>query len=135
MKGFAKLAVPLYELAADREQYVWNPKANRALALLKKCLSSPLIRTFQDTEKPFVVFVDAFQVAVGTSLVQKQPSGELHTLQYASRTLNRVEQKSSTFEPEAEAVIFFLKSSIITYLQVHLPFTVIRSAPCSGLQG
>ena len=71
---FAKIAVPITHLLKKDVRFVWTDECQKAFDELRSKLSTyPVLRP-PDWEKPFHVYCDASNVAVGSALCQ--PTGE-----------------------------------------------------------
>ena len=88
IKGFAKIAAPLYDLTSGdnkdkkSEHVHLSPKAREAFDHLKAaCLQS------------FLLEMDASRRGLGAVLSQKQADGRYHPIAYASRMMNEMEQR------------------------------------------
>ena len=99
IKGFAKIAVPLYDLTSGdnkdkkSEHIDLSPEALEAFDCLKAaCLQAPIL-AFPDFDKPFLLEMDASGKGLGTVLSQKQADGQFHPITYASRVMNETEQR------------------------------------------
>ena len=99
IKGFAKIAVPLYDLTNGNnkdkklEHVDLSPEALEAFDHLKAaCLQAPIL-TFPDFDKPFLLEMDASGKGLGAVLSQKQADGQYHPITYASRVMNETEQR------------------------------------------
>ena len=99
IKGFAKIAVPLYDLTSgdnkDKklEHINLSPEAHEAFDHLKAaCLQAPIL-AFPDFDKPFLLEMDASRRGLGTVLSQKQADGRYHPITYASHVMNDTEQR------------------------------------------
>ena len=98
IKGFAKIAAPLYDLTSgdnkdQKSEHVnLSPEALEAFDHLKAaCLQAPIL-AFLDFDKPFLLETDAFGKGLGAVLSQKQADGWYHPIAYASRVMNETEQ-------------------------------------------
>ena len=99
IKGFAKIAVPLYDLTSgdnkDKklEHVDLSLEALRAFDCLKAaCLQAPIL-AFLDFDKPFLLETDASGKGLGAVLSQKQADGRYHPITYASCVMNQTEQR------------------------------------------
>ena len=99
IKGFAKIAAPLYDLTSgdnkdQKSEHVnLSPEALEAFDHLKAaCLQAPIL-AFLDFDKPFLLETDAFGKGLGAVLSQKQADGWYHPIAYASRVMNETEQR------------------------------------------
>ena len=81
IKGFAKIAAPLYDLTSGdnkdkkSEHVNLSPEAHEAFNRLKAaCLQAPIL-SFPDFNKPFLLETDASRRGLGAVLSQKQADG------------------------------------------------------------
>lgn len=122
IKDLSTIASPLYTLTRKGARWDWNRKCEEAFRLLKDSLVNAPILHAPDFDYPFEVHTDASDLGLGAVLVQKV-EGELRTIAYLSRTLNRAERNYHTTEKECLAVIHAI-SSWRPYLEGY-HFTVI----------
>ena len=101
IKGFAKIAAPLYDLTSGEnkdkksEHVDLSPEAREAFECLKaNCLQAPIL-AFPDFNKPFLLKTDTSGRGLGAVLSQKQADGRYHSIAYASRVMNETEQRYS----------------------------------------
>ena len=99
IKGFAKIAAPLYDLTSgdnkDKklEHVDLSPEALEAFDRLKAaCLQAPIL-AFLDFNRPFLLEMDASRKGLGAVLSQKQVDGWYHPIAYASCVMNETEQR------------------------------------------
>ena len=99
IKGFAKIAVPLYDLTSGdnkdkkSEHVDLSQDAREAFDCLKAaCLQAPIL-AFPDFNKPFLLETDASRRGLGAVLSQKQADGWYHPIAYASCVMNETEQR------------------------------------------
>ena len=99
IKGFAKNAVPLYDLTSSdnkdkkSEHVDLSPEALGAFGRLKAAYLQAPILAFLDFDKPFLLETDASGKGLGAVLSQKQADGQYHPITYASRVMNETEQR------------------------------------------
>ena len=99
IKGFAKIAAPLYDLTSsdnkDKKSEHVNlfPEAREAFDHLKAaCCQAPIL-AFLDFNKPFLLETDASGRGLGAVLSQKQTDERYHPITYASCVMNETEQR------------------------------------------
>ena len=99
IKGFAKIAAPLYDLTSGNnkdkksEHVNLSPEAREAFNHLKMaCLQAPIL-AFPDFNKPFLLETDASRRSLGAVLSEKQADGWYHPIAYASHVMNETEQR------------------------------------------
>ena len=111
ISNFADIAEPLNKLLNKEVIFNWDTQCQSALDTLKARLSSPPVLANPDIKKPFELFTDASDVAVGVVL---QQGGK--PIEYASRSLTSLERKYSVSEKECLAGLYDLKTFISYYL-------------------
>ena len=99
IKGFAKIAAHLYDLTSGdnkdkkSEHIDLSSEAREAFDHLKAaCLQAPIL-AFPDFNKPFLLETDASGRGLGAVLSQKQADRQYHPIAYASRVMNKTEQR------------------------------------------
>ena len=99
IKGFAKIAAPLYDLTSGdnkdkkSECVDLSPEAHKAFDRLKAaCLQTPIL-AFPGFNKPFLLEMDASRTGLGAVLSQKQADGQYHPITYASHVMNETKQR------------------------------------------
>ena len=122
IKGFVKVAVPLYDLTSSdnkdkkSEHVDLSPEAHEAFDRLKAaCLQAPIL-AFQDFNKPFLLETDAFGRGLGAVLSQKQADGRYHLIAYASRVMNETEQRYHCNKQEFLALKWAVTEQFHEYL-------------------
>ena len=104
---FADIAKPLNALTQKATAFEWTGECQDAFNSLKRKLTqAPILAypSFHQSASPFVLQTDASAVGLGAVLEQ-----DGHVIAYASRTLNKAEQKYSVIQKECLAVVFALK--------------------------
>ena len=122
IKGFAKIAAPLYDLTSGNnkdkksEQVDLSPEAHEAFDRLKAaCLQAPIL-AFPDFNKPFLLETDASGRGLGAVLSQKQADGQYHPIAYASRVMNETEQRYHSNKQEFLALKWAVTEQFHEYL-------------------
>ncbi|KAE8697362.1 hypothetical protein F3Y22_tig00110621pilonHSYRG00135 [Hibiscus syriacus] len=105
VKGYSKIATPLTELLKKDKVWEWSMTYHNSFEKLKEAMVSEPVLALPDYTKPFVVFTDASDVAIGGVLMQ-----EGHPVAYESRKLNETERRYSVHEKEMTAVIYCLRT-------------------------
>ena len=107
MKGFAKIAAPLYDLTSGdnkdkkSEHIDLSPEARKA---------------FPDFNKPFLLETDASGRGLGAVLSQKQEDGQYHPIAYASHVMNETEQRYHSNKQEFLALKWVVTEQFHEYL-------------------
>ena len=122
IKGFAKIAAPLYDLTSGNnkdkksEHIDLSPEAHEAFNRLKAaCLQAPIL-SFPDFNKPFLLETDASGRGLGAVLSQKQADGRYHPIAYASRVMNETEQRCHSNKQEFLALKWAVTEQFQEYL-------------------
>ena len=122
IKGFAKIAAPLYDLTSSdnkdkkSEHVDLSPEAHEAFDHLKAaCLQAPIL-SFPEFNKPFLLETDAFRRGLGAVLSQKQADGRYHPIAYASRVMNETEQRYHSNKQEFLALKWAVTEQFHEYL-------------------
>ena len=106
VKGFAKIAQPLYTLTKKDVPFHWTAECEAAFDYLKSCLITTPVLAFPDFDRNFVLETDASILGLGAILSQIQEDGNLHPLAYASRSLSKSEKNYSATDLETLAVVW-----------------------------
>jgi hypothetical protein len=100
---------------------------------IKKCMSTKPTLLIADFDKPFVLYVDASDVAVGSVLMQYDDNKILRPVCYFSKKLNTCQKNYSITDKEALALILsvrafriYLGSHTVVYTD-HEPLKYIKS--------
>ena len=122
IKGFAKIAGPLYDLTSGEnkdkksEHVDLSPEAREAFERLKaNCLQAPIL-AFPDFNKPFLLETDVSGRGLGAVLSQKQADGRYHPIAYASRVVNETEQRYHSNKQELLALKWAITEQFHEYL-------------------
>ena len=122
IKGFAKIAAPLYNLTSGdnkdkkSEHVDLSPEACEAFDRLKAaCLQAPIL-SFPDFNKQFLLEMDASGRGLGAVLSQKQADGQYHPITYASRVMNETEQRYHSNKQEFLALKWAVTEQFHEYL-------------------
>jgi len=70
VKNYAKIAAPLHRLRQKNSTFDWSDDCEDAFVWLKQQLISPPILSYPNFSQPFVLSVDASDVAIGGILSQ-----------------------------------------------------------------
>ena len=122
IKGFAKIAAPLYDLTSrdnkdmKSEPVDLSPEAREAFEHLKAtCLQAPIL-AFPDFNKPFLLETDACRRGLRAVLSQKQADGRYHPIAYASHVMNETEQRYHSNRQEFLALKWAVTEQFHEYL-------------------
>jgi hypothetical protein len=129
---FAQIAACLTNLLKKGVKFQWTPETEAAFLDLKSRLASKPILRPPDFQIPFCLAVDASAVAIGANLFQVIDGIE-HPVCYYSKRLNIHQQRYSTVEKEAFALVtasrvfsvYFGSQPVIVYTD-HSPLQFIH---------
>ena len=91
--NLAEKTKPLRGLLKKENAWVWGPAQQEAFQRLKADMASEQVLALYDPEKETVVSSDASSFGLGAVLMQKQPSGEMRSVAYASRSMSETERR------------------------------------------
>ena len=105
IRYLADIAIPLHT-TIRKVSFQWTSVEQDAYDCLKKMLSKVLVVQPPDWNKPFHVFVDASDIAIGSALMQLTEPNWYKPVYYASRKLSTAERRYSITEREALGMIY-----------------------------
>ena len=105
---FSKTARPLNLLTKKNAKFRWSSEAQSAFEKLKEALLRAPILAFPDIRKPFKLYTDASQYALGAVLTQEH-EGQDRVIQFISHQFSEQRLKWPTIEREAFAIIYSLE--------------------------
>ena len=126
IKGFAKLAHPLYDVLGKEVKMGLvdlPPKVWEAMNALKGKVQSTPILVFPDLDKPFLLETDASKEGLGAVLSKKQNDGRYHPITFGSRSLTLSEKNYHSSKLEFLALKWSVMEHFKEYL-VYAPFVV-----------
>ena len=130
---------PLNALLGKGKPWRWTSKCATAFQVAKEQLSSQSVLTHYDPQLPIRLACDASPYGVGAVISHIFPDGQERPIAFASRTLNKAEQKYAQIEREALGIVFgvrkfhhYLYGRKFTLLTDHRPLTTILS-PCKAI--
>ncbi|XP_077306266.1 uncharacterized protein LOC143925677 [Lithobates pipiens] len=105
IRGFSSIISPITELTKQGQRFLWTPKAQEAFETLKKLFVSASILRHPDATLPYILEVDASEVAVGAVLSQRQgPKSLLYPVAFFSRKLSEAERNYDVGDRELLAI-------------------------------
>ena len=136
--NFAKIAKPLTELTKKNRAFRWTEECQNAFETLRTALTQAPVLAFPDINKPYKLYTDASNYAIGAALVQESAFGE-RVIQYLSHQLNETQQRWPIIEKEAYAIVYsiqkfrpYLLGSQFTVMTDHRPLKYLFSSPFSA---
>ncbi|CAB0032777.1 unnamed protein product [Trichogramma brassicae] len=105
----AQASIPLLELTKAKTPWRWSDIEQQAFQEIKNLFCKELFLHHPMHNKPYVVFTDASNVAIGAALCQEVEPGDLRIIYLASRTLKAAEINYFTTELELLAIVWALR--------------------------
>ena len=134
INNFANISKPLTTLLKKDTKFIWNNDTQKAFDKLKDTLCAAPLLQFPQLNKPYIITTDASGYAIGAILSQGI-IGQDKPIAYASRVLKGAELKYHTYEKEALAIMFGIKTfknyiygNKFTIVTDHKPLLSFKSA-------
>ena len=106
IKGFSRLACPLFELTWNDSKWHWDEPEHSAFEAIRDWIVSAPILMFLDDSRPFRVEVDSSDFATRAVLLQQSRTDDKwHPVAYYSKSLNAVERNYEIHDKEMLAII------------------------------
>ena len=105
LQYLADFATPLHAVV-HLTPFKWTAIEEKVYDALKIMLTQAPVIQPPDWAKPFLVFVDASDIAIGSALMQLTEPNWYKSVYYASRRLSTTERNYSTTEWEALGMIY-----------------------------
>ena len=129
---YAKIAEPLVALTRKHEQFSWTSTRQEAFESLKMLLTSSHVMAAPRLDRPYKLYTDACDYAIGGILVQEDDQGIEKVIQYISHALPATQRKWAVVEKEAYAVVYaiqklrpYLYGADFTVYTDHKPLTCL----------
>ncbi|CAB4435127.1 unnamed protein product [Rhizophagus irregularis] len=106
IKDFSKIVKPITSLLRKDERFEWGIKQHEALEVLKRKLTEEPVLRQPDWSRKFILITGASGIGLGAVLAQKDDKGLEYVIEYASKSLNRTEQRWPITEQECYAIVW-----------------------------
>lgn len=106
--NFSTIAQPLFDLTRKNAKFQWGRSQQNAFDQIKTFLVNRPLLHFPDSDRTFIIQVDASEVGIGGVLMQNIEQGD-QPIAYMSQKLNRQQQNWNTTEKECFAVVSAIK--------------------------
>ncbi|KII70617.1 Retrovirus-related Pol polyprotein from transposon 17.6 [Thelohanellus kitauei] len=133
IKNFANLAYPLYRLLRTDRVWKWDDECQKSFSSLKSHLKHIPSIGLPDPSRPFQIYTDASDVALGAVLTQRL-GGVERPIGFASQLLNTTQRRYSTIDRECLAILWgirkfrhYLYGSHFTVMTDHNPLKYLKS--------
>lgn len=105
INNFSGIARPLTQLLKKESLFKWTETQEKAFAELRDSLCKEPVLQHPDFTKPFIITTDASATAIG-GVISQGAIGSDRPIAYASRTLNKAEEKYPVIEKECLAIVY-----------------------------
>ena len=138
---FSSIAESLTNLTRKGVKFVWDDRCQNAFVKLKQGLAKEVILAYPDPSKPYKLYTDASDLAIGASLTQEVYDPELRRtiekpIHFISHKLSDTQTRWATIEKEAFAIHFalqklhhYLYSATFKIFTDHKPLERILKSP------
>ena len=109
IKDYAHISEPLVSLTRKNMRFTWSAEHQKAFDSLKQSLVCDMVMAHPQTDKPYLLYTDACDYAIGGILCQLDDNGVERPIVYLSKQLSDTQRRWATIEKEAYAVIYALK--------------------------
>ena len=122
LPNLAEITKPVRDLLKKDSAWTWDLPQKRAFERLKQELASDEALALYDPEKETIVSADASSYGLGAVIRQRQKSGNLKTVAYASRSMTKTECRYAQIEKEALATTWALEhwSNLLIGMRFHV---------------
>lgn len=100
----AEMTKPIRDLLSKKNAWIWGEHQRLAFQEVKQVLSSDQTLSLYNMDYETVIAADASSFGVGAVISQRQPSGQLQPVAYASRVMMDTERRYAQIEKEALAI-------------------------------
>ena len=104
-RNFADVAMPLTNLLKKQTPFNWTDKCQASFDGIKAMLMSSPVLAAPNFAIPFKLAIDASDLGMGAVLIQENSEGVDHPVCYYSKKFNVHQQRYSTIEKEALALL------------------------------
>ena len=112
IQDFATMAAPLHNLTQHdkiKTKEHWDESCTTAFEAIKAAMTSAPVLALPDITKPFVVYTDASEIAIGAVLLQQGDDEALRPVAYLSRKHPDVVTRYAVWEQELYALVTALR--------------------------
>ena len=107
--NFSTIASPLFNLTKKDVKFIWTDDCDKAFITLRDALTKRPVLIIADPSKPYILYTDASDIALGAVLLQRDSDGNLHPIAYASKALNAAQKNYTVTDRECLAIIWALE--------------------------
>ena len=107
--NYPRIAEPIVALTRKGVTFQWGEAQNDAFQALKGLLVSSNVMAHPDVGRPYKLYTDACDYAIGAILCQVDDEGVECIIQYVSHQLNPIQRRWAVIEKEAYALVYALQ--------------------------
>jgi hypothetical protein len=107
---FSAVTAPLTALLKKDVRFEWSKETEDSFVRLKQVMADTHILVIADFQKPFTIFIDASDLAIGAVLTQCDEEGIYRPVCYMSRKLSISQRNYSVVEKELLALVLAIRS-------------------------
>ena len=107
--NLASIAEPIQRLLEKDVQFQWGPEQQTAFSMIKNSISADSCLEIPRANWKYELHTDASLSGIGAVLFQRDPSGKLHTIEFASKSLSKAQRKQAIPVLECYAIVWALK--------------------------
>ncbi|CAI7797407.1 unnamed protein product [Closterium sp. NIES-53] len=133
--NFSHICAPLTDLFRQGAVFQWGLPQQTAFTAIKSALTSAPVLTVADPSRPYFIWTDASDVAVGAILCQDHGHG-MQPLAFESRKLQPAERNYATHDQELLAIVHAIKTwrcyvelQPVTVYTDHRPLQHLKTQP------
>ncbi|CAI7932609.1 unnamed protein product, partial [Closterium sp. NIES-54] len=133
--NFSHICAPLTDLFRQGAAFQWGRPQQTAFNSIKSALTSAPVLTVDDPSRPYFIWTDASDVAVGAILCQDHGHG-MQPLAFESRKLQLAERNYATHDRELLAIVHAIKTwrcyvelQPVTVYTDHRPLQHLKTQP------
>ena len=107
--NLSAIAEPIQKLMKKDVQFEWGTEQQKALDTIKQSISEKSCLEIPEPSWKYELHTDASLSGLGAVLFQRDPSGKLHTIEFASKSLTKAQRKQAIPVLECYAIVWALQ--------------------------
>ena len=116
IKNYADIAAPLNILLKKNQKWKWGEDQQKSFDELKSALSNAPVLAFPNPNKPYALYTDASDLALGAVLTQRDNNNNERPIAFISKAFTDAQKRWCTLERESFAILYSL-DKLKTYLR------------------
>ena len=138
---YGRIAGPLTKLTNKFVKFEWSPECEDSFQKLKERLCKDPIVNYPNPDKPYKLYTDACDYAIGAILVQEDENGMERPIEYLAKQIPKSGLKWPTIQKEAFAIAVslikfnhYLHAAKVEVLTDHKPCLALFKGPIKNIQ-